>query len=338
MEAKTETRSRGNTVKFLVGSLLSLAILVGIGLKVDLAAIHASFARVDYWWTVPMIATYIAGFVVRGVRSQLVLSGITTIDLAAATEGVFIGYMGNSVLPARAGELMRTFFVANSSATSRTSVLGTLIVERIFDGLAILGILGLTLLCSANIDAGKYHVVQRVLGIGFLLFGVLAAVLVIGARHRPFFEDLSTRLLSFLPDSLEQKAKSLLAKLLDSVTPLSRNNSLLLILAFSFLVWCVEGLVFLFGLVAFRHAGSFATAYLTMALVNLALILPSAPAGIGVFQAGVLLAFSVFGLPAELALAYSFLVQAVMIIPIVLIGLMILNMRGLSFGAVRKIE
>lgn len=329
-------RQRATRVRFFAGIGISLAILVVIGLRVDFKAISLSLARLNFWWVLPMISVYIAGFLVRGIRSSLLLSGLKTVSLGTATEGVFVGYMGNSVLPARAGELVRAFFVANRASMSRTSVLGTVIVERIFDGFAILGILGATLLfCQA---AGRYYAVQRVMGVGSMLFGLLVVAVVLGARRRSWFEGLISKLFFRLPASAAEKGKLLMGKLLDSLGSLKSSRILIEVLLLSALTWCVEGLVFLFGLLAFGQPGHLTTAYLTMSFVNLGLILPSAPAGLGIFQAGVLLAFSVFGLSAEFALIYSLLIQGVMIAPVVAIGLLILNIRGISFATMRKLH
>ena len=76
-------------------------------------------------------------------------------------------------------------------------------------------------------------------------------------------------------------------------------------------------------------------AYFTLAFVNLWMLLPSAPGGLGVFQGGTVLAFSLFGLAPEIALSYSIVVHLVMILPITLIGLLIINLYGIS---IRQIE
>lgn len=66
-----------------------------------------------------------------------------------ATEGVLVGYTGNNVLPARAGEFLRAIYLGNKEAVSRVSVLGTIFIERIFEGLVIVGVLLLCTLLSA---------------------------------------------------------------------------------------------------------------------------------------------------------------------------------------------
>lgn len=76
-------------------------------------------------------------------------------------------------------------------------------------------------------------------------------------------------------------------------------------------------------------------AYFTLALVNLWMILPSAPGGVGIFQGATVFAFSVFGLAAENALSYSIVVHSVMTISITLIGLLIINRYNFT---IRKIK
>ena len=76
-------------------------------------------------------------------------------------------------------------------------------------------------------------------------------------------------------------------------------------------------------------------AYFILAFVNLWMILPSAPGGLGVFQGGTVIAFSLFGLAPEMALSYSIVVHLVMILPITLMGLLIINLYGISIGKIR---
>ncbi len=321
-------------LQFFAGIAVSLAILVIIVSRIDLGTIRLPLSKLNLWWVPSMILVYFAGFLVRGARARLLLSSLKTVGFSAATEGVFVGYLGNTVLPARAGELARAFFVGNRESMSRTSVLGTVIVERIFDGFVILAILGATLFFCRG--AGRYQVVRQVMGAGSMLFGFLAVAVVFGARRRSWFESSIMKILSRLPASAAERSKSLTVKLLDSLGSLKSSRTLIEVLFLSAAIWCVEGFVFLFGLSAFGQPGYFTTAYLTMSLVNLGLILPSAPAGIGIFQAGVVLAFSVFGLSAELALVYSLLIQAVMVATIVSVGLLILNVRGITLSKIRE--
>ena len=77
--------------------------------KVDLGLLRRSFAEMEVFWLGPMILIYLLGFPIRGARWQLMLKPIKRVGIRTLTEGVLVGYMGNNLLPARAGEFSGCF-------------------------------------------------------------------------------------------------------------------------------------------------------------------------------------------------------------------------------------
>ena len=311
-----------------LGIGLSLGLILALIYKVDLGLLRRSFAEMEVFWLGPMILIYLLGFPIRGARWQLMLKPIKRVGIRTLTEGVLVGYTGNNLLPARAGEFLRAVFLGNKEAISTVSVLGTILIERVFDGLVIVGVLVLCALFSAPQRAHSGVVYSLVLGGSF--FG--AAILAIGmaAKYPSWAQGQSRRLAALLPAKIANPLLSLVGNLFESLAFLRGHGNVLLVSLLSVSVWGVEGLVFLVGLAAMGYPADWPLAYFTLAFVNLGMILPSAPGGIGVFQAGAVIAFSLFGLTAEQALSYGIIVHAVMILPVTIIGLGILNFSGIS--------
>lgn len=124
----------------IIGFSLSITVLVWIYYKIDLGLFCRSFAELQPFWLLFMASICLFEFLIRGLRSQFMLLPIKNVGIKGATEGVFIGYIGNNILPARAGEFMRAIFLGHRESISKTSALGTIFIERIFDGLVIVGI------------------------------------------------------------------------------------------------------------------------------------------------------------------------------------------------------
>ena len=137
----------------VIGLALSIAIIVWIIHKIDFVLVRKSFAELKWYWVMIMVAVYLLGFVIRGVRWHFMLSPIKHVGVRVATEGVVVGYMANNILPARAGELVRAIFVGGKESMSKASVLGTVLIERVFDGLVIVGIL---MFCSLISKGGNW--------------------------------------------------------------------------------------------------------------------------------------------------------------------------------------
>jgi len=277
-----------------------------------------------------MIGVYLAGFLIRGLRWHYMLLPIKNIRTRATTEGVIIGYMANNLFPARAGEVVRAMMLGSRGSISKASALGTIAVERIFDGAAIVGIL---VVCSffftTEIPGGTFLVPVIVFGTG--IFGAGCLLILLGYSQLNRVKKILRVFCRRLPERFAPKVEKVGLNLLDSLKFLSFSRHLHVVLMLSILIWVIEGLVFWVGFIAFGLEANFLAAYMTLALVNLAMLVPSAPGGVGLFQQGNILAFSLFGISIEKALSYSVVVHGAMIVPVTLLGLVILSRCGLSF-------
>jgi len=320
----------------IIGIALSIAIIVWIFHKIDFPLLRKSFGELKLYWVLIMMAVYLLGFVIRGIRWNFMLSPMKHVGVRGATEGVIVGYMANNILPARAGELIRAIFIGVRESMSKASVLGTVCIERVFDGLVIVGIL---MACSILSRMGnhKQGVISSIIVVGCLVFGVAVTIVLFGAKRRTWIEPKIGSLMKYLPEEMSKKLLKIISNLLNSLGFVKNNKNLLVISSLSILIWCIEGLIFWIGFFAFRIPANLIMAYFILAFVNLWMLLPSAPGGLGVFQGGTVLAFSLFGLGPEIALSYSIVVHLVMILPITLIGLFIINQYGISIGKLKTI-
>src|SRR5690606_31179636 len=112
---------------------------------------------------------------VRALRWRIVLRPAVEMGQAEATSTVVIGYAANNVLPVRAGEVVRAVLVQRRHGASRLTVLGTIVVERVFDGLVLAAFLAVTIaLFGGN---GVLRGLAALGGIGFLVITLLLALL-----------------------------------------------------------------------------------------------------------------------------------------------------------------
>jgi uncharacterized protein (TIRG00374 family) len=125
--------------QFWAGLLISLIFLYlalrGLGLK-DLGA---AMREADYIWLLPGIAVYFVGVWLRAWRWHYLVRPVKDVPTVRMFPIVAIGYMGNNIYPARAGEVLRAVFLKASEQVPISPSLATIIVERIFDGVVMLG-------------------------------------------------------------------------------------------------------------------------------------------------------------------------------------------------------
>jgi len=226
-----------------------------------------------------------------------------------------VGYMGNNVLPARGGELLRTFLLgARAPGSTKRTILGTILAERVLDAVA-LGLILVVLASNLLSELPAPNMTVVLAGVALLLVLVVAAVVALVK----FRERLVFVLESLKP--MAQPTKQLL----------SRQGAALLTLSVA--VWCVEASVY----IAVGHAVDIELGLqdglAVVAFTNAAALIPAAPGYIGTYDAAVIFAVNaVTDAPRRAVLSYLILLRFVLFIPITIVGFVVLVVRygGLS--------
>lgn len=320
-----------------LGFIISISVIIWMLFKIDFQTLGRAFRQFRWEWIPLLVFVYLAGFFVRGFRWQIMLHPLKPISWFTATSVILIGYMANNVLPARIGEIVRAYVMGEKERMSKISALSSIIVERIFDGLVLVGILAITTLVSTF--KSEYMTTVRTVGfLSSILFIVALVVVLIARLKRSWLEIVIKKVSRHLPLGISEKAQGVLHSMLDAVNFLKIDRSLPLFLFLSVFVWIIEGSMFWLGLCAFGLDYSLQLAYFTLAFVNLGLLVPSAPAYVGVFQACTIFAFAAFGLTEEVALSYSIVIHALQFLPITLLGLVLINFYGMTLRRLHKTE
>ncbi len=220
---------------------------------------------------------------------------------------ILIGFMGNNVLPARLGEILRAHCTAAMTCESRgrTSALASIAAERILDGL-VLGVFGLAAIRVVPLE----HHLQWVLLVPSLFFAVLTAALVFTLRRHEWVRSLACAAKRAFPGRITAFAGDKAAGLLDGLVPLGTVPPMVGAIATTAVIWSVEiGACYLFGRAVWGGM-SLRTALLFLVVVNLASLVPLTMGGVGTIEAVGPLFLIGSGVPAPLALAMVLLQHA----------------------------
>ena len=230
-----------------------------------------------------------------------------------------VGYMGNNVLPARSGDVLRAFLLAPRAGARKRAVLGTVVAERLLDALALACLFGLVvfgLLRGADVPGREIWLA----GTGALLTGLalgIAAVVLI--RRRGMLERLRDQLRPFAAPTRALASAHGVGLLLVSIA-----------------IWTLEAAVYLAVAVAAGLDLSLLEALYVVALTNLVALVPAAPGYVGTFDAAVLFAVGLMGEGGSESLAYLVLLRFVLFVPITLVGLAFLVTRYGGWSRVRS--
>jgi uncharacterized membrane protein YbhN (UPF0104 family) len=251
------------------------------------------------------LALYAIATLTRGERWHRLLQHTSIhprrLDSYAITT---VGYAGNNVLPARAGEALRTFLVAGRVEASKREVLGTIIAERVLDA-AVLAVF---------FAFGAYGTLisgNPIALLGIVLVGIVA-VLMFPSRWRPSPEH--PRLQWLLETA---------GRLLGPTRRLASREGFLL-LGTTFVIWSIEASTYWLISKAVGLGISLGGAVFVMVVANFVALIPAGPGYVGTFDAAVLFAAKSLGASRSLALPFLLLLRFVLFIPITITGLLLL--------------
>ena len=293
--------------------------------KIDPAQVIDAFRTANYFWIVPAVALYFVSVWVRAVRYRYIVRSVKPVSSGSLFPILVIGYMANNVLPARAGEFVRAHAMSERHGISRMSALGTVAVERLFDGLTLLGFLAVSV-----VFLGSEGALRKLTLIAVAVFALALAVFV-GALAAPdAMERLIEQLSRLIPGRFREKAKNLAFSFIEGLRSLRHPDAFAWVTVTSLIAWLMEAAVY--GLVGRAFGFDIGWGYYVMAVGagNLAITAPSAQGGIGPFEFFVNLVLHHAGVLGAGAAAYSFAVHAVVILPATLLGLYYLWSLGIS--------
>ena len=313
------------------GLLLSLGFGYLAVRDVDFAGVRDALGRQDYVWLGPAALALAVAVALRAWRWQLLFTAEDRPPYRAVSAALLVGYFFNSVLPARAGELARVQVLGTRAGISRAHVLATVVLERLYDLLALV-----LLLAVAAPFLPSVGWLRAALILGLALALALAAVGVVLRRRGVAAARPLLRPLALMPGFDEARVDRAAASVVSGLTGVSVTRVAavsLLITTVSWLVLAASGWFLLLGT---EIDEGFAAALLVLIATNLVLVLPSSPAGLGAFEAAGVVALAAFGVGKEEALSYALVLHALNLVPSLVAGYVVLSLQVRGSGASRR--
>jgi len=265
-------------------------------------------------WFALAVATALSTMVLRGLRWSRIMA-LADIDhrRADAFALTFTGQMGNTVLPARGGDVMRIALLGARSSSRRREILGSLVAERALDALVLAALFaGLSLgLADSPVGPGLSVLIVATLAIGF---AALAGYLWLRRAGR--FERFAA-----------------LIRPVARASRLFAHPSGVALVGLTLVIWTIDGMALLMLARSIGVAVGPLDAVLVLVIASLAAAIPAAPGFAGTFDAAMILGLKSAGVVGGAAVGVLLLVRFVFFLPATLVGLILLVAR---YGGFRR--
>jgi uncharacterized protein (TIRG00374 family) len=300
--------TRRGLIRVTAGVVISVAFIAATIRGVNLAEVGAALGRVDASGVALAIGFVGVEVTLRAIRWQALLRPVARIPLRRCLAYLSIGYFANSMLPARLGDLARAYLAGKAFGIGRLAVLGTIVVERLADGLfilAVVALLGISLAGGASLaSTAVWLAVLGAIGAAGLVVALVWIRSSGGGAYRA-------------------RLRSLVERVLKGADALRSPSGLATTVALT--VAAFGSAVVMFALIA-RASGvelSVAQCALVMGGVALSTSIPAAPGSIGTYEFVGLTILVAIGVTPELALAIVVLVHVVTTLPVAILGLLV---------------
>lgn len=250
-----------------------------------------------------------------------------------------IGFMANNLLPARVGEFARAFALSRLEPVRVSASFGSLVVERMFDGLIVVLLLLGSLSWPGFPTVSGRDFSGLALWVGVIFLGAFAVAVAMVARPEQSVRWFERTVARLLPRAIRRPVVDALEAFLDGIAAVRDWRLVLQVLAWTVAMWLVAALSVWVGMLAFDIRLPFVSAVFLQSIIALAVALPSAPGFFGVFEAAARVGLvDVWGVATGPAVAFAIGYHLAGFIPVTAIGLYYVWRLGLSWRDVERSE
>ncbi len=306
----------------VIGAAVAIALLLWALRGVHIGEVLRQIRQSDPWPLALGVVLASITFPIRLVRWRLLLRDEAGGPLKAwpLWHATAIGFMANNVLPFRAGELVRVFAATRLSGVRFTAAMSSVAVERIFDGLAIIGLLGVGLLTSglpAGVRVGGVSLARGAQVAGIMSLAALTLAIAMVA-----FPDAAERMVRrVLPGGrLTERLVALIGGIRHGLASLRSPALLLGVIAWSLALWLLNALAMWVSFAAFDIPLGVGGALVLQGVLVLGISVQLTPGFIGQFEAAIVAALGLYGISNDLASSYAIAYHGATFIPITLAG------------------
>ena len=309
------------------GLLLAAGLLVYCFYDFDFHSVLDALSSLNIRYLIPLIFLEIVIALVRTLRLKIIIDPIKRVSFTYIFPIYCIGMMTNLLMPFLTGQVARLYIISKKIRLAKTFVFTTTVLEVLFDGMALLGIV---LLISLFFVIPSQFRAWHFILLGGIVLVVLISLLVLSRSHGKS-HDFISRFTVHLPPATKKRIDNIRNSFLSGLQFLRSTRHLFVVSSLSLFSWLAQAAMVYLLILAFQFSISLWGAVIITAVVTIMLTIVIAPWNIGTFQAATVAAMQPFGITKPEALAFSFLLHVFVYLPPVILGAFFSFKEGLTF-------
>lgn len=314
--------NNNRNLAFWLGIGISIFFMMLLFRKINFSHLVDALRLMDYRYVLAAVAGTFFSYFLRAVRWRYLLLCEKTIPLASLYPATIIGYMANNLLPARLGEFIRAYVLAQREGLATPAVLASLVIDRLFDGGTVLLMLLITL-WTLQLPPAMQEVGLALKAGGALMATFYCAVLL----FLYLLKRYTVRMLAGIavlarpfPRRLQERLIPLIGSFIGGIRMSSRGHHTAMIVCSSLLIWTFAVIPVDLTLRAFGVHLPISASLFILVLLVFAVMVPASPGYIGTYHYACFKGLSVFGIPEATAVSIALIIHGTSFFPVILAG------------------
>jgi glycosyltransferase 2 family protein len=330
-----------SSIRTVIVVAVAAALVVVFLRNVDLRGVMIAILQARMRWLVVSLVAAVVNIVIRALRWQYLLEPLGHASFGNAFRATAVGFAASSVLPARAGEVIRPYFLARHENMSATGAFATIILERVLDVLTVLVLLASSVFVfNRSVGAANPTAFAAMKWAGATALGgsvVALVVMFVLAGDPGRIGRWMARLQATVPSTLAGLIGGVAEKFSRGLGAVRRPGRLFVALLWSFPLWLTIAAGMWAVLQAFRIDVPFTGSFLLVAVLVIGVAVPT-PGAIGGFHEAYRLGATMFfGARDDVAVGAAIVAHLFSIGPVLLLGLFFAAQVGLNLSGMRRL-
>jgi len=265
-----------------------------------------SILKIDWLLCLLAVPLYVISLYIRSMRWSYLLKPLAKIKSSSLFGYSMVGMLINNIIPARAGELYRSYLCSKRHGVKYSSALAIVLIDRILDCIILVGFL-MSVMLIGNFDS---PIVSQILIYSALLFFTIIVILILAAFYPLKTLQLSKNFLQILPEKLSARLTPFAEQFIEGVKTLGSLKRITLSLGTSLVAWIIEACFYWLMFIAMGFTADISWALLAIPVISFILLIPTVPANIGVYHFGLVTSLALFQVDQSSALATAVIIHS----------------------------